>query len=232
MRIESLKQMTLMAPDDGAGGGGADDAAATAAAEASAAAAKVAGGDGSKGGEAGKGGAAESPKTTEPVIPEAYALKWTKSGTDVDADFIEKLAPGLKAAKVTQATAQELIDLFEDQSQAQKEAADEARDKEWAKACSTDEKFGGEKFKENAERARNIVNRLFGEDFKTFLNETGLGNHPEMFRAMNIIADAVAEDRLGAPGAAGGGKLTPEAAAEAALREEYPTMPQFQEKHT
>jgi len=221
-----LKQMNLMTPDDGDGagaGGYADGAAATAAAEAIAATAKVAAANDGEDGKQGKGGAAESPKTTEPVVPETYDLKWTKFESPVSKEFIEGLAPGLKAANVGQEDAQALIDMFGDELEHQQAAKDAARDKEWAKACSTDEKYGGAKFVENAERAKNIVNRLFGEDFKTFLNETGLGNHPEMFVAMNIIADAVSEDRLGAPGNHGG-KPTAEATRAEQLRAMYPTM--------
>ncbi len=51
-------------------------------------------------------------------------------------------------------------------------------------ASKADTEVGGEKFDENLAVAGLAMDAYFKPEFKKFLNETGLGNHPEMIRGL------------------------------------------------
>ena len=59
--------------------------------------------------------------------------------------------------------------------------ADKARRATWATEAESDAEFGGPQFKENLSVAQAAIEKL-SPKLKAFLNETGLGNHPDMIR--------------------------------------------------
>jgi hypothetical protein len=84
----------------------------------------------------------------------------------------------------------------------------EAQVKEWQGALRTDKEFGGAKFAENFELAKQGLEKFGTPEFKQFLFETGLGSHPEIVRVLYRAAKATAEDS--SSGTAGGtGPSTP-----------------------
>jgi len=51
-------------------------------------------------------------------------------------------------------------------------------------AAKADKEIGGDKFEENVGVAKLAIDAYFTPEFKKFLNESGLGNHPEMIRGL------------------------------------------------
>lgn len=216
--------MILMAPEDGgeAGGGGtpgdgdkqdvAPDAKPDGVAD-----------DKSKDGGEKDGGKAESQEPTGASAPEKYELKWSASDTEMDAGFLEALSPALKEAGLTNKQAQALADAYEEHTTAQAAASEEAQAKADVEEVKADETYGGDKFEKSVERAKNVIARIFPAEFQTFLDESGLGNKLQMVRMGNIIADAISEDKLGAPGQHGP-KPSAKVARADELRKMYPSM--------
>lgn len=75
---------------------------------------------------------------------------------------------------------------------------------EWSNLAKTDKEFGGAFFDANLVTAKKVIESLAPPAFKQYLNDTGLGNHPEMIRLMLKIHKLVGEDKLIASGAGAG----------------------------
>lgn len=74
----------------------------------------------------------------------------------------------------------------------------------WQASAKTDAEIGGANFDTTLVAAKNVLNVYGNPAFTTFLNTTGLGNHPEMIRLLSKVAKAVGEDKLLAGGAGAG----------------------------
>lgn len=134
--------------------------------------------------------------------PEKYELKIPKDSLLSQAD-IDKVSSFAKEKGLSNDVAQTLL---EQRSQAVADfhsgqlAALETRKTEWLESCKTDKEIGGEKFNENAELASRVINHYASEDLKKQLNETGLGNYPELVRMIARIGRDIGEDKLVLPG--------------------------------
>ena len=75
----------------------------------------------------------------------------------------------------------------------------------WAEQAKADKEIGGDKFEATLAAARSVIDNpsIVTPEFKTFLNETGLGNHPEAIRVFARRAPHFANDTpvLGGGGA-------------------------------
>ena len=99
----------------------------------------------------------------------------------------------------------------------------EAQEKAWVESVKADKEIGGADFKKNLATAGRAV-RLFGGDpLRKLLDETGLGNHPELVRAFFRAGKAIAEDTVAGSIGGGGPKVDP-------LQEMYPNSPQMFER--
>jgi hypothetical protein len=74
-------------------------------------------------------------------------------------------------------------------------AAFEQVQTEWVAKAKADPELGGDKFDANLAVAKKAIDRFAAPDFKTYLNETGLGNHPEMLRMLLKVGQAISEDK-------------------------------------
>lgn len=64
----------------------------------------------------------------------------------------------------------------------------------WEDMIKKDKDFGGEKFQENVNFAHQVINKFASQEFKQLLNETGYGNHPELFKFIAKIGSAMKPD--------------------------------------
>lgn len=65
----------------------------------------------------------------------------------------------------------------------------------WLDLTKKDKDFGGEKWAENATYAKQVIQKFGDEDLKKALDETGLGNHPALFRLAARIGKSMANDK-------------------------------------
>lgn len=150
----------------------------------------------------------ETPKAEKPVVPEKYDLKLPE-GSLLDASRIEKIEAYAKAHGFSNEQAQAFLEeqhsLLADHIESQREAFRQ-KSETWVKELQADKEFGGEAFSQNAELAKRFINRFGSETLKDALDQTGLGNHPELFRMIVRASKAMSEDQLIIPGSQSGGK--------------------------
>ena len=75
---------------------------------------------------------------------------------------------------------------------------------EWAETAIGEKEFGGERLAENLAVAKKALDTFGTPELRTLLNETGLGNHPELIRAFYKAGKAISEDKF-VPAGAGKG---------------------------
>lgn len=72
----------------------------------------------------------------------------------------------------------------------------------WTTALKADREVGGAEFDANTQVARRAMAKFATPELRGFLEETGLGNHPELVRFMFRVGKALSEDSVA--GTAGG----------------------------
>lgn len=160
--------------------------------------------------------AAEAPAaastTTEtpaaPVVPEAYTFT-APEGTEYDPEILESFSEAAKEASLTQDAAQKLIEKMAPALAARQVDQVQAIHKEWLASSYSDKEFGGEKLAENLGVARKALENFGSPELRSLLDETGLGNHPEVIRFMFRAGKAISEDKFVGGSPSGTGKLNP-----------------------
>jgi len=172
--------------------------------------------------------AAESAETTEGEAqgaPESYEDFTAEDGVTPDPANVESFKAMAKEMNLSQAQAQQLYDmgvsLTKQVADAQQQAHAAALT-EWAQAAKTDKEFGGDKFDANLGVAKAALDKLGTPELQSLLNESGLGNHPEVIRLLYKAGRALGDDNFvpgGRTGPAAGS--TPDQRLASAL---YPTQ--------
>jgi len=148
-------------------------------------------------------GATETAKatdsTTEAVkpatAPEKYEFK-APEGKSFSPEIITAYEGVARELNLPQEGAQKILDTIAPKlAEVQQQAIAKVHG-EWEQAAKTDKEFGGEKLTENLAVAQKALTAFGTPELKTFLNETGLGNHPELIRAFVRAGKAISEDRF------------------------------------
>jgi hypothetical protein len=158
--------------------------------------------------------AAETPKTdvqqaepaAAPGAPEKYTFT-APEGTQYDPEILESFEGAAKEAGLTQDAAQKLIEKMAPAITARQIDQVQAIHQEWRDTSSADKEFGGEKLAENLGVARKALENLGTPELRKLLDDTGLGNHPEVIRLLFRAGKAISEDKFVGGSAAGAGKL-------------------------
>lgn len=133
-------------------------------------------------------------ENTDPAtqVPDKYEFT-VPEGMELDTAAVGQFEAIAKELKLPQATAQKLVDLHAQTVKAQAEA--HARTvSEWADAVKTDKDIGGDKLAENLAAGRKVLDTFGTPALRTYLDATGLGNHPELVRLMAKIGKGLSED--------------------------------------
>lgn len=141
--------------------------------------------------------------------PEKYEFK-APDGREFDAEVLNNFSEVAKELNLTQDAAQKLLDKMGPiVEQRQIQQIEQVRT-QWADASRTDKEFGGEKLSENLAVAKKALDQFGTPELRTLLNESGLGNHPDVIRFMYRAGKAISEDRyVGGDIGRGGGKSQP-----------------------
>lgn len=136
-------------------------------------------------------------------VPEAYALT-PPEGLTLDAEAIAAATPVFRELGLSNAAANKLMPAaaqfaqrVQDQANRQLLSHVQAERKAWLDAARADPEIGGAKWGDTIATAASALDRLgFGKGsaFRNLLDESGLGNHPDMIRAFVKVGRAVAED--------------------------------------
>lgn len=142
----------------------------------------------------------------ETAVPEKYELKLPE-GSMLDPGYLKEVEAFAKDCKLSAEDAQLVVDRDNDVVSkfvgAQK-AAMEKQSNEWRQQIAADREIGGEHLERNAELSRRLIEKFFPQTVRKWLDETGYGNHPDLFRGFVEIAKATGEDRMVIPSRHGG----------------------------
>ncbi len=132
----------------------------------------------------------------KPAVPEQYQFKLPE-GVQIDQKAFDAFTPVAKELGLTNEQAQKLVDLYASQVKGFDErlvAEHNARVAEWTKKAEGDAEYGGPKLAENMAVAKKALDTFATEDLRQFLDDTGLGNHPEVVRLFFRIGQKLKED--------------------------------------
>jgi hypothetical protein len=143
-----------------------------------------------------------------PAVPEKYDFQ-LPDGVQLEAAALEELSGMAKELGLTQEQAQKVANLGAKQAQAfaaQLTERQQAATAEWATQTSADKELAGpqgQALEENLSFAKKAIDTFATPEFKKLLNESGLGNHPEMVRVFVRAGKAISEDGRLVSGSAG-----------------------------
>ncbi len=145
-------------------------------------------------------------KNQQPVVPEKYEFS-APEGKQYDAASLDAFSEAAREAGLSQDAAQKLLTkmapaLVDSQTSALGKAC-----QDWANASTADAEFGGEKLSENLAIAKRGLDTFGSPELSKLLNESGLGNHPEIIRAFYRAGKAISEDKV----VTGSASVTPSA---------------------
>ena len=125
--------------------------------------------------------APEAPQAPAAKAPDKYDFK--SADGKVDPTVLTKFEGLARELDLTQEQAAKLIDqLHPEASKAQQTQLEAARTG-WMEASKVDKEFGGDKLQENMAIAKKALESFGSPELTKLLNESGLGNHPEIIRA-------------------------------------------------
>ena len=139
--------------------------------------------------------------------PEKYELKPAGEGQELDSKFLETFEGVAKELNLSNEKAQLIIDKLSPVIAEQQMARIEAVRTEWGEQSRNDKEFGGDKLKDNLAVAKTALDKFGTQELKNLMNETGLGNHPEMVRFFFRAGKAISQDTF--VGGKSEGKVAP-----------------------
>lgn len=145
-------------------------------------------------------GGAPDPATAGPLTPEVYQPFTLPPEMTVDDGLLGQFRQVAAGLGLTQQQAQQLVDLRVQQARQETEAHI-ARTRQWAEAARRDPEFGGAGFQTALAVADRGLASVATPELRALLDQTGLGNHPDMIRLAYRIGRTLAEPGPVQPGA-------------------------------
>lgn len=125
--------------------------------------------------------------------PDEYEFN-TPDDTQLDDAVVDAFSEVAKDLNMPQDAAQKMIDKVTPVIQARQAEQIAAVREEWAETAKVDKEFGGDKLKENLATAAKAIDTFGTPELKALLNESGLGNHPEVIRAFYRAGKTISQD--------------------------------------
>ena len=127
--------------------------------------------------------------------PEKYEFK-AAEGTTFDDAVIGAFSEAAKELNLSQDAAQKVLDKVAPVIQARQAEQIAVAHAAWADSAKADKEFGGDKLGENLAVAKKALETFGTPELRTLLNESGMGNHPEVIRAFYRAGKAISEDKF------------------------------------
>lgn len=144
-------------------------------------------------------GATTESKGDEQPAAVVYDFK-APEGMELDTTAVDEFKVIATELKLPADSAQKVVDLYAKLEAKRAEAfADQVH--AWGEEVKADKEIGGDKLNSTLASARKVVDTFGSDAFKSLLNSTGMGNHPEVVRMLAKIGKAISEDGFvnGAP---------------------------------
>lgn len=125
--------------------------------------------------------------------PDSYEFK-PGDGVVFDGAVIDAFSEVAKELNLTQDHAQLVLDKMAPVLQQRQVEQITAARGEWVNAVKADKEYGGDKLDENLGIAKRALNQFASDEFKGLLNQSGLGDHPEVLRLFYRVGLSMSED--------------------------------------
>jgi len=140
----------------------------------------------------------DKPETTE-AAPETVYEFTMPEGVEIDPATLGNLTELSKELGLTKEQAQKVADLGAQQAQrwaaAQEQAINDVS-AQWIDTVKTDKEIGGDRMAEKLAVAKRALDRFGSPELTQLLDESRLGNHPELIRAFYRAGKAISDDAL------------------------------------
>jgi hypothetical protein len=137
----------------------------------------------------------EQQAAPEPKAPEKYEFQ-SPQGAEFDDKVLGVYSDVARELDLSQEDAQKLLDKVAPALQERALERQGMMRTEWADQARADQEIGGDAFDANLDVANQALARFASPDFINLLQESGLGNHPEMIRAWVKVGKAVSPDNF------------------------------------
>ena len=127
--------------------------------------------------------------------PEKYEFS-APEGVTLDPAVVGSLSEVAKDLNLSQESAQKLVDKMAPAIAAQQAESARALTEQWREQATADKEYGGAKLAENMALAQKAMDAFATPEFKALLNQTGLGNHPEVVRVLYRAGKAISDDKV------------------------------------
>lgn len=128
------------------------------------------------------------------AAPEKYEFTAGKD-QELDKEAVAAFEPIAREIGLSNEQAQKIVDVYGStiipQIAKQQESAWQKQVTEWAETVKADKELGSVESIGNAQKA---MDQFGTPELKQYLNDSGLGNHPELFRIFSRIGKAMSED--------------------------------------
>lgn len=142
-------------------------------------------------------------KASERTAPEKYELK-APEGATLDPEALGEFEGIARELNLSQEDAQKVADIGAKLAQKwgdQQAQSIQAAAAEWAASATADKEYGGDKLPESLATAKKALDAFGTPELRSLLNDSRLGNHPEVIRFMVRAGKAISEDRMVTGGA-------------------------------
>jgi hypothetical protein len=123
-------------------------------------------------------------KYDEVVLPEDLP-----EGMEVDQRLFDATKEIAQKHNIPKEALQELVDTYAREQVGKHTEVAES----WANAVEADKEIGGDRLKQTQEHCKAAMARFSTPELSSLLNDTGLGNHPELVRVFSKIGKSMSE---------------------------------------
>jgi hypothetical protein len=147
--------------------------------------------------------AAVEPAAVEPVkeAPEKYEFK-APEGAILDEQLIGSFSEAAKELKLSQDAAQQLLDKMAPAIEKRNAEVFDTMRETWKQQTIVDKFIGGAELDKNLAVAKRGLEFAGSKELRKLLDDSGLGNHPEVIRAFHKVGAMIGEDGKFISGAA------------------------------
>lgn len=131
--------------------------------------------------------------------PEKYEFT-APDGVIVDDQTIASFSEVAKELNLPQEAAQKILDKVGPVMAQRQAELLTSLSTQWADGVRADKEIGGDKLQENLSVAKKAMDTFGTPELRALLNESQLGNHPEIIRAFFRAGKAISEDKFVAGG--------------------------------
>lgn len=140
---------------------------------------------------------ADTPKqdATTGTSPERYEFKQPE-GRSFDAEVMSTFGEVAKSVGLSQDKAQTLLDKLAPVMEQRQSARLESERAAWVKSVKSDKEIGGDKFAESLQVAQKALKSFGSPELTKLLNDSGLGDHPDVIRFFHKVGKSISEDGM------------------------------------